>query len=466
MKFPIKNSLILLLSIALSISINSCSHAKNQNSIYTYNVIFESNDIGDVRFVLDLNLNSGKISGGSKIKGYYDNFSLIDIIKIKCFAGIKNNRLIYIEGIYEGDSNDIKFHTAFFSPLGNYYFDGSIKNNKIEGKLLTGKGIVKGIIHGNKNNNHESLNDYRELSNSIVTTFEKNFFNPDFLTTSTYKKFKNKIISYSSLAQDDLHFVFSAFYYMRSLPYSHIGLWRKSGVKEKELSNNQSKELFKYDNKGDNAILTINSFTSKPGELENQMIEIINDNPKNLIIDLRNNSGGNIGPAIELCKYLISSPTSGGYFLTQNYYKQKNTDIKNCYEFHDGDLDTFMHALKNNTCVEVKIEPASIKIKSKIYILVNKNTASTCEPIIYALKKDNNITLVGTSSAGKMLSAEEFKLKNNFYLYVPIADFVTTDNKRLDQIGVKPELETKTDALKYVLDLLTQDIKKRQKQIN
>ena len=449
----IKNSIIILLSILL-LKTSSCTKAEAKN--LSYNVLFKSDDVGDVNFYLDLKFDSGKVSGGSIYKGYYDCFNFIDILKINYFAGVKNKRLVYIEGIYEKENNNIiNFKTIFYSPIGNYYFNGRIINNRIEGKLTTKHGIIKGVINGNQTNDVINQSDYKKLSDLLTSTFENNFFNPDFLLTSKYKKFKRKIVSLSSHATDDIHFVFSTFYYMRSLPYSHIGLWRKS--EKAEQTNHviaQSEDFFSYTRNGENAILRINSFSSKPGELDKQMIEILNDRPKNLIIDLRNNPGGNISPALELCKYLITSQTSGGYFLTQKYYKQKSKNFKDCYEFSAGDLNMFMHALKENACVEVKLKPESNVYKSKVYILVNRNSASTCEPIIYALKKEKNIILVGTNSAGKMLSSEEFELKDNFFLYVPIADFVTTDNKRLDQIGVKPEIEIKSDALEYVLDLL------------
>lgn len=455
MNKSIKDSIFILLSLIIVLSTNSCTQAESQKSNLAYNVLFESSDVGDVRFDIDLKLDSGKISGGSVFKGYYDCFNFIDLLKINHFAGVKNKRLIYIEGVYEKDNNGIKFRTIFYSPIGNYYFDGRIENNKIEGKLSTKQGTIKGIINGIEKQGITNKDNYQINSNLLITTFEKNFFNPNFLTTLKYKKFKKKIISYTSLAPDDLHFVFSTFYYMRNLPYSHIGLWRKLENEEGiEKTNTQSKEIFKYTRKGENAILTIKSFTSERGELENQMIEILNDNPKNLIIDLRNNPGGNIAPALELCKYLITSPRSGGYFLTQKYYNQKDRSIKECYEFSEGDLDMFMHALKNNACVEVKLQPKDNTLESKVYILINQYSASTCEPIIYALKKEKNITLVGRNSAGKMLSAKEFKLRDNFYLYVPVADYITTENKRLDQVGVKPDIETKSDALEYVLNLL------------
>ena len=432
------------------LGITSCSYGKSSNGGEVYLVTFESQDLGTVDFYLYLDYKEGKIIGGSKTNGYANTFNFADRSKINLFSGVKNKRLIHIEGIYEELNNVVEFHTAFFSPIGNYYFDGTINNNIVEGKILTKGGEEKGKIHGSLHNSDQNVvNDYKEITSVFTETFEKNFFDPKFLLTSNYKDFKEKINNYSSLAQDDLHYVFSMFYYLRSLPYSHIGLWSKSNDdKEKSVSN-----LFNYKKEGENGILTIESFTSTEGALDKEIQNIIKDNPKNLIIDLRNNSGGNIGPALELGKYIIDNPVSGGYFLTKLYYIDDTNTIENCATFSEGNLDAFMISLQKNSCVEIKLKPAVQRIKSKIYILTNNRTSSTCEPLVYALKQNDNITVVGTRTAGKMLSSKEFHIKDNYSMFIPIADYLTNDNKRLDQKGVEPDIEVKTDALEYVLKL-------------
>lgn len=51
-----------------------------------------------------------------------------------------------------------------------------------------------------------------------------------------------------------------------------------------------------------------------------------------------------------------------------------------------------------------------------------------------------------------MLNGEIFVLDKGFKLIVPTADYYTSDGFKIDQNGVKPNIETKEqDALEYVL---------------
>ncbi len=57
-----------------------------------------------------------------------------------------------------------------------------------------------------------------------------------------------------------------------------------------------------------------------------------------------------------------------------------------------------------------------------------------------------------------MLNGEKFELSNNFVVYIPTADYYTSDGYRIDQNGIKPNIETKSDdALEKVMNELIKD---------
>ena len=90
--------------------------------------------------------------------------------------------------------------------------------------------------------------------------------------------------------------------------------------------------------------------------------------------------------------------------------------------------------------------------------MTNNKTASTCEPLVYELKKLNRATIVGEKTAGAMLNGEKFELYNNFVMYIPTADYYASDGYRIDQNGIRPNVETKSDeALDKVLNELIKD---------
>lgn len=79
-------------------------------------------------------------------------------------------------------------------------------------------------------------------------------------------------------------------------------------------------------------------------------------------------------------------------------------------------------------------------------MLTSGKTASTCEPIVYALKKHQLATIVGQTTAGAMLSAAFFQVYGKYYLFLPIADYYTSDGKRLDQVGVEPDIPVEAES--------------------
>ena len=93
--------------------------------------------------------------------------------------------------------------------------------------------------------------------------------------------------------------------------------------------------------------------------------------------------------------------------------------------------------------------------KGKVFVLVNENTASACEPLIDLLKKEGIATLVGSSSAGAMLSGKWFQVNENYKVFIPISDYQTADGDRLDKKGVQPDIKVDPNqALDYVLSEL------------
>ena len=69
-------------------------------------------------------------------------------------------------------------------------------------------------------------------------------------------------------------------------------------------------------------------------------------------------------------------------------------------------------------------------------------------------ERSGHATIVGENTAGAMLSATVFQVSGKYHLFLPIADDHDAELQRLDQVGVKPEIEVKDDdALDHVLAL-------------
>lgn len=88
-------------------------------------------------------------------------------------------------------------------------------------------------------------------------------------------------------------------------------------------------------------------------------------------------------------------------------------------------------------------------------MLINGNTASTSEIFALGLKENHLATLVGEKTAGAMLSGRRFIVNEQVTLFLPVNDYLSATGYRIDQNGVKPDVQVKSAvALDYVLKQL------------
>lgn len=143
------------------------------------------------------------------------------------------------------------------------------------------------------------------------------------------------------------------------------------------------------------------------GQIEQVFDTIEKGGYKTLIIDVRDNQGGNIDGAIQILKKLLDKPFN--YF--NGIYAVESVDAKG-------------HKLKLKSGGDfVKLqEPDKKQFDGKVYVLINggsfSNTASFCSQLQF----HNRATFIGTETGGnKVVFSGEFGLKN----------FVTLPNTRI-----------------------------------
>src|SRR5690606_1370867 len=140
---------------------------------------------------------------------------------------------------------------------------------------------------------------------------------------------------------------------------------------------------------------------------------------KNLIIDLRDNGGGGISAAFELAKYIVSEDLEVGYFPTNKlqYSGYQPELFATLPEFQPKDTEEFGNELKASPGVKLIFKKPSTPIfTGNIYVLTNGNTASTCEPIVYALKNTKKAVIIGEKTYGGMLAASPFIVSGKYML--------------------------------------------------
>jgi len=147
--------------------------------------------------------------------------------------------------------------------------------------------------------------------------------------------------------------------------------------------------------------------------------QLLKQGADNLIIDLRNNTGGYVDSAID---------------ITSIFLKEKVVLIE---EWGDGTTKDYL----------TKINP--ITLDTPLYILVNKGTASASEITAGALQDYNRATLIGTTTFGKGLIQNWIPLKgDNGAIRISIAHWLTPYGRQIQDLGLSPDIEiefTETD---------------------
>ena len=160
------------------------------------------------------------------------------------------------------------------------------------------------------------------------------------------------------------------------------------------------------------AYIDINTFGDKTtGELDTALEAVLRQNPRGIIIDLRNNPGGYLNTAVEVASEFIDD----GVILYEQY--------------GDGKRDTF-RALGNGRATDLPI-----------VVLINEGSASASEILAGALQDYGRATLVGVQSYGKGSVQQWVPLSNNEgAARVTIAKWLTPEERAIDGIGLSPEV--------------------------
>lgn len=368
----------------------------------------------------------------------------------------KKGTMITIKGNQKKDS---LFGNTNIPMFGKLKFKGIVNNGILSGELLDNDGTSAGKLHGVIST--ENKINYAPLYPKLIKTIQDNIYSKDVLQTKEWKKFERKIENLCNEAHDDVELYFGFNMLAQKLPFTHLTLLitqEDLNAEQEEIANTQKSVVFE-DKNSTTAYLLIKDFSSSQEELATILPKIVENTAfKNLIIDLRDNGGGGINAAFALAKYIVSEDMEVGYFPTNKlsysgyqpelFDKLPELQPKNTYEFGNE--------LKISPGVKLIFKkPSNSVFTGNIYVLTNNNTASTCEPIVYALKKSKKATIIGEKTHGAMLAASPFVASEKYVLMLPIADFYAYDGIRLDKIGVNPDIPVKSDdALNKALEII------------
>ncbi len=162
----------------------------------------------------------------------------------------------------------------------------------------------------------------------------------------------------------------------------------------------------------DLAYIHINNFGEQTSqELDNTLTDLMKQNPKGIILDLRDNPGGYLTTAVDVGSQFIEK----GVIL----YEKHGDGTRDAYEAHGGGMATDI----------------------PMVVLINESSASASEIVAGALQDYGRATLVGVQSYGKGSVQNWVPLSNNQgAARVTIARWLTPKERLIDHIGLTPDV--------------------------
>ena len=366
----------------------------------------------------------------------------------------KKGIIITIKGLKVTDS---LFGETSIPMFGKLKFKGAITDKILTGEFISNDTTSIGKLHGV--NSLESRIDYSYLYPKIMETIQDNIYSKEVLETKEWKKFNRDLEKLCNDIHDDIELFLGFNILVQKLPFTHLNLFISEEVLDYSETEHAAISVIFEEKNNTTAYLSIKNFSSSQEELAVVLPKIVeNQNYKNLILDLRDNPGGGIDAAFELAKYITDEDMEVGYFLTNKlqYSGYQPELFQTLPAIQPKSTKDFTDDLKTLPGVKLIFKKSDNDVfQGNLFVLTNRNTGSTCEPIVYALKNNKKALIIGEKTYGGMLAACPFEVLGKYNIMLPIADFYTYDGIRLDKVGVDPDIDVQSeDALNKALEII------------
>jgi carboxyl-terminal processing protease len=309
--------------------------------------------------------------------------------------------------------------------------------------------------------------DLLSLSGQIDSLIRKYHYNPSELEGDGYSLQVDKVeqIALNAESTDDFMNAFNESW--QNGPFSHVRMTKAQQTAEEMATFLDGMDVggngVQLEFNDDVATLTVNTMMGQDTieQIFDAYRQLQEQQSNFLIIDLRNNDGGAF--AIRpLVGHLVDEPTEGGFFVSQKWFASldtlpSNEDVVDTAPWEGWSVKAFWQDVQDQGLMRLQYQPLAPHFNGQVFVLVSGQTFSAAEIAASALKSLPNVTLIGERTAGEVLSQSVYDIAPGYQLFLPIADYYSPKNVRIEGNGVPSDIETSSEmAMETALGIINE----------
>ena len=185
-----------------------------------------------------------------------------------------------------------------------------------------------------------------------------------------------------------------------------------------------TEKIFSYGNIDDRTIYIHIPQMQQISSLQKLIRNLVTDSTKNIILDVRGNSGGDSNPVPQLLGDFVKEKTLLGSYIEKS-----------------GPLRT-----DETNPIPIYAEPSSgFQFDFKVFVLQDRQGYSATSYLAAMCKGLSNFTLVGQITGGGGGGNADYELSNGWIVAVSVSDFLDKDGRTIE-LGVAPDVEVENSA--------------------